>query len=467
MIAQLETPVLSLVLTVAALVAAFGALKTARTPPGAVAWVVFLLTLPLVAIPLYIVFGFVNHWSYTARRRASDRALHLDRDGTVPRPRELEGRLSVFEAMSGLRAERGCGMDLLIDGEETFDAIFGAMEGARHYILVQFYTIRDDEVGARLREVACERARAGVRVHILHDAFRGVGLPRAFVRELRGAGVRIHAPRGPRRWLGALQVNYRSHRKAVVVDGQTGFTGGLNIGREYLGRSRIGPWRDTFVELTGPIVAQLQETFARDWLWATGQDISEGLCWSPARDRRDMTGLMLSAGPTDDQETGTLHFCALAGAAQWRLWIASPYFVPDIDVMTALKLAAVRGIDVKVLIPHGPDHIPPWLAAFAYFDEFRAAGGEIWRYDEAFMHSKAVLVDDDLVSIGTMNLDIRSCMLNYEQTAIFLDRGAARDVETMLKADFARAHRMDRWLEEQPLHIRLGAPFARLFAPML
>ncbi len=459
-------PLLALILAAATVFATYQAMRTSRTPQGAVGWVVFILTLPPIAVPIYAFFGYVNYGQFAKARRASDSAL--SEDATAGAPLEERSPLTVFENLGDARAEGGNGIDLLIDGEETYAALTEAIGSARRYLLLQFYTIRSDEAGRRFKAAVIERARAGVAVYILHDSFRGVGLPRRYVADLRAAGVKIRAPSGPPRVLGRLQVNFRSHRKMLVVDGQTGFTGGLNIGDEYLGRDpRIGKWRDTFVRLKGPVVSQLQRTFAADWLWTSGENIADGLEWTPNRDPRDVRGLILSPAPTDLLKTGNLYFCAMAGAARRRLWITSPYFVPDTEVMAALKLAALRGVEVRILVPDKPDHYLPWIAAFSYFDELRDAGGEIWRYTAGFLHQKVVLADDDLVSIGTINLDVRSGLLNFEQTAIFHDAASGRMVKEMLTADFARAYRMTERLDQLSPWRRIAARASRLLAPVL
>jgi cardiolipin synthase len=254
----------------------------------------------------------------------------------------------------------------------------------------------------------------------------------------------------------------------LIVDGTVGFIGGLNAGDEYMGRSPVfGAWRDTHVEIRGPMVAQLQLIFAEDWHWATGALILEELTWEAPHAPEDMTGLIAATGPADEAETGSLMYFAAISAAQRRLWIASPYFVPDIDITAALRAAALRGVDVRLLVPDVIDHYLPWLAAFSYFDDIREAGVRVFRYQEGFMHQKVFVVDDDLAAVGTHNLDNRSFRLNFEAMALFFDHRASDDVARMLSADFERATELKLSLAEQPARIRYGAPIARLFSPLL
>jgi len=271
--------------------------------------------------------------------------------------------------------------------------------------------------------------------------------------------------RGPKQ---RFQINFRNHRKTVVVDGVTGFTGGLNIGDEYAGLDpRFGPWRDTHVRLAGPLVSQLQLIFAEDWHWATGEALLDDLSWEPAHAADDMAGLIVATGPGDQSETGSLMFFSAIIAARNRIWIASPYFVPDTDIIAALRNAALRGVDVRILLPDLADHQLPWLAAYSYFDDIRSDGVRVFRYMEGFMHQKAFVIDDDVAAIGTANLDNRSFRLNFETMAFFFDKRAAERVDRMFRGDFDRSFELTETLSQQPPYVRYGAPVARLFAPLL
>ena len=211
----------------------------------------------------------------------------------------------------------------------------------------------------------------------------------------------------------------------------------------------------------------MQLIFAEDWHWATRENLIDVLNWDikPAEANKD--AVIVATGPGDEFDTGSLYFCALIDAAKDRLWIASPYFVPENDILTSLKLAAMRGVDVRVLTPEVADHTIPWLAALEYFDKIMEAGVEVWRYNEGFMHQKVVLVDDMITSVGTTNLDNRSCRLNFEETAVVFDQDTALQVAAMFEADFARSFRLTQKLTDRSFKERYGAPLARLFSPLL
>lgn len=450
---------------------AFRAIAGARTPQGSVAWVVFLLVAPYLAVPAYLFLGHSRVSNYIVARRVSEQIIEgITGHAQEHAPAGDDDQVGYpgFEKTAGLPIVSGNDCALLINGQATFDAIFAALDAAESYALIQFYIIHDDDLGRALksRMIAC--AQRGVTVRLLFDSVGSAKLPQSYLDELHGHGIQTidaHAIRGPKT---RFQINFRNHRKTVVIDGLIGFTGGFNVGDEYMGRDpKFGAWRDTHCQLAGPIVAQLQLVFAEDWYWATEENLLDDLNWETGRAEANMDGLIMATGPADQMETGSLYFCAAITAAKERIWIASPYFVPESDIMTALKLAAMRGVDVRILVPEVIDHKIPWLAAFAYFDELLDAGVQIWRYTNGFMHQKVLVVDESIASIGTTNLDNRSCRLNFEATAILFDKRAARDVAAMLEQDFSDAYLLEKKLNDQTAKVRYGAPVARLFAPLL
>lgn len=463
--------ILGIVLLALSAGCAWHATTTARTPQGAVGWVVFLLAAPYVAVIAYAFLGRHKYRGYAITRRDSQKFIKDARnfsDRLMPTPARGGVSFEPFEKIARLPALRGNSMELLIDGQSAFDAIFKAIDDAQRYILAQYYIIRDDETGRAFRDRLVAAAERGVSVRLLFDPVGCNRLPDSYFPPLRQAGVSVMDRRSARGASSRFQINFRNHRKTVIVDGSTGFTGGLNVGDEYMGRSStFGAWRDTNVMLRGPVVTQLQLIFAEDWHWITGGSLLQELEWNPPLAKEDMTGLVLATGPGDEWDTGALYFFSAITAARHRIWIASPYFVPDIDVLTALKHAALRGVDVRVLVPAEIDHWITWLAAHAFFDEVTDVGVNIWCYREGFMHQKVILIDDDLAGIGTTNMDNRSFRLNFETMALFFDRRAAASTEAMLTADFERAVRLQKRLPEQPASIRFGAPLARLFAPLL
>lgn len=448
---------------VAGAFAALHALMRTRTAPGAVAWVLGLLLLPYVTLVPYLFLGrsrFRGYVDMHRRRGGERRAKAIGADRVVD-----DARYAGIAAMLGVNLRGGHRLRLLVDGEATFDAILGAIAQAEHCVLVQFFIFHDDGLGQRMQEALLERAAAGVEVCVIYDAVGSHDLPRRYVETLRAGGVRVHAF-AARGWTNRLQVNFRNHRKIVVVDGRRGFVGGLNVGDEYLGlKPPLAPWRDTHMELQGPAVADLQRAFAEDWLWLTGAE-------PPLRAPREVDGsaatLVAATGPADRQESCSLFFAEAIRAARERVWLATPYFVPDAAVGAALRTAVFRGVEVRLLLPARPDHFTVFQSSTLHAYEALRAGIRAFRYRPGFMHQKVVLVDDDTAVVGSMNLDSRSFRLNFEVSALNVDRAFAADVEAMLREDFAHAVEIDeREYRGSPYWRRVVMHVARLFDPVL
>jgi len=456
---------------VASVLFAFRAAVTARTAQGAVGWVVFLLALPFAAVPAYLFLGHHRLRGYIVSRREARQVVEAIREfaaRNAPDPERTRINLAPFEYCANLPAVRGNGAELLIDGAAAFDAMFAAIDAAQSYVLVQFYIIRNDALGRAFQDRLIAAAARGVRVRVMTDAVGSFGLPMRYITRLRAAGIEVAHRKRSRAPSYRFQINYRNHRKSLIVDGETGFTGGFNVGDEYMGRKpAYGAWRDTHLRLCGPMVSQLQLIFLEDWHWLTEEAPFADLNWTAPRAAADATGLIVATGPGDETETGSLMFFSAIAAAKERVWIASPYFVPDIDIVSALRHAALRGVDVRLLVPDRTDHWMPWLAAWAYFDAITEAGVRVFRYTGGFMHQKAFVVDDTLAAVGTTNLDNRSFRLNFEAMALFFDSDFAGRVDAMLRADFERSFEMQDGIAQQSLFVRYGAPVARLLSPLL
>jgi len=333
---------------------------------------------------------------------------------------------------------------------------------------VQFFIIKDDLLGRRFKAALMQKAAEGIRVYLLFDEIGCHKLPQAYVDDLRNAGAKVHAFHTTKGRANRFQLNFRNHRKIVVVDGVVAYVGGHNVGDEYLGKSaRFSAWRDTHVEVKGPVVQAVQFSFLEDWYWASSR-IPE-LNWKllPAKDS-DILVQLVATGPADRLDTCELLFVHAIQSARRRLWIASPYFVPDASLISALQLAALRGVDVRILIPEKPDHLLVYWASFSYYEQVLPLGIQLFRYQAGFMHQKAMIVDDQIAAIGTANFDNRSFRLNFEITLLFDDRNFAGDVETMLADDFARSRRVTMAdFEQRSFFFKLAARSSRLLSPIL
>lgn len=453
-------------------VSAVLALMSSRTSQGAIAWIISLLTMPYVAVPAYWVFGRPRFYGYVSARGERDtvlrRVLARYRDRVDPYLAAAQDadiraveQLAMMPLTSGNRAE------LLIDGDATFESLFAGIDAAEEYILIQFFIVRDDALGLELKRRLQRAADRGVRVYFLYDEIGSRGLGQGYLRDLAETGVEVSPFRSSRGLRHRFQLNFRNHRKVLVVDGREGWLGGFNVGVEYLGQHpRHGHWRDTHLKLTGPSVLGLQEAFWEDWHWATGEMIT--LSWTPRVTCRECQNVVIvPSGPADRLETASLLVQHVIHSARERLWVTSPYFVPDRSVQDALRLAAMRGVDVRIMMPERPDHLLVFLSAFSFLPDMLRAGVKVYRYQPGFLHQKVILIDDAAASVGTVNLDNRSFRLNFEITAVVPDRTFAAQVRTMLEKDFAACRQVAlEELTSRPLWRKLVSRAAYLFSPI-
>lgn len=452
------------------------AIMQTRTSQGAIAWALSLNTCPYLAVPAYWVLGESKFDGYHVLRHsqisdlpfASQTHDRLVKEDLLYRPTtdQQESQARLLHNLARLPLTTGNDASLLVNGDATFEAIFRGIATAKDYVLVQFYILRDDDLGKRLIACLKERVQAGVRVYVLYDELGSKELKPPFLEKLRQEGIEIY-PFNTRQGRGhRFRLNFRNHRKIVVVDGRLGYVGGHNVGVEYLGQDPVlSPWRDTHVEVTGPVVLGFQVSFVEDWDWATGQILDVN--WDPQRSETgNKVAIGIPTGPADQLETGTLMFLDMINSARHRIWIVSPYFVPDDDLISALQLAALRGVDVRILIPENPDHKLVYLSAFSYLEEAEKANVKIFRYKPGFLHQKVMLVDDSRATVGTANFDNRSMRLNFEITLLVHDSEFAAEVEAMLEKDFEESRPVASTdYTNQSFCFRLAVRCARLLAP--
>ncbi|PYQ61879.1 MAG: cardiolipin synthase [Acidobacteria bacterium] len=457
------------------ILSAIRAVMDARTAQGAIAWAIALIAFPYLALPLFWIFGKRKFEGYVIERRSAlseaspiARQAHqalIDRGLLV---RTEHSRELPFERLAKLPFTTGNDAELLIDGDATFASMFAGIEKARDYVLVQFYIFRDDQIGRTLQERLLARVRAGVRVYLLYDEIGSHDLSRHCIKRMRAGGIDVRSFHTVGGRANRFQLNFRNHRKIVIVDGTDAWVGGLNVGDEYLGRDpKVGFWRDTHLHVQGPVVQAVQVAFLEDWHWAA--DEMPALNWNPCAAangaRREV--LALPSGPADELETCTLFFIAAINAATSRLWIASPYFVPDEQFITAVQLAALRGVEVRIIIPKHSDNLLVGLSIWSFLDELESVGVEFYRYTRGFMHQKVTLIDDEYCTIGTANFDNRSFRLNFEITMGVADRELASQVRAMLEADFANAERIRASdLTARSFPFRFAVRAARLASPV-
>ncbi len=460
---------------IAGIVSAIFAVMNTRSSQGAVAWSVSLVTFPFLAVPFYWVFGRNKFQGYVlARQEQLEVVNSMLAESTLELRQQAhdmgvdEGRLRSAERLARIPASANNRMELLIDGEETFESILTGIDTAEHYVLVQFYILRNDTIGRKLKDRLIARAKDGVRVYLLYDEICSFGLSASYLDELEAAGVDARPFNTRKGAINRFQLKFRNQRKIVVVDGRTCWIGGHNVGDEYLGQDpKFGNWRDTHVRIDGPGTLAAQVSFVEDWHWATDSVLTD-LSWEPASADGNCALLIAPTGPADELETASLLHTQVINDAKERLWIASPYFVPDYATIAALQLACLRGVDVRIIVPDKTDNLLVTLASYIYFQMIAPSGASFLRYTDGFMHQKVFLVDDRIAGVGTANFDNRSFRLNFEITTMANGPDYVGSVEKMFEADFARSEPMTAdAFTTRPFWFRLAAQVSRLTSPVL
>jgi cardiolipin synthase len=455
-----------------AFICAVREIMNSRTSQGSIAWLLSLGLLPFPTAFLYLIFGWKAFDDYATDRIRNGRAARpLRAKDLALIDRETSHLWPVQTKVSEVPFLNGNAVELLVDGRATFDSIFEGIAKAKDYLLVQFYIVRDDALGKELAERLIERARAGVSVYLLYDDIGSTGMPKRYRTQLREAGIKVAGFNQRHKFLrvyGPSRINYRNHRKIVVVDGEHAWVGGHNVGVEYLGENpRFGRWRDTHVRVSGPAALGCALLFREDWEWATGETLPATPPETVATPG-DQSVLVMGSGPADKLEECAIAFTDIIGRARERLWIVSPYFVPDTDIRTALFAAKLRGVDVRVMLPDEPDHKLVWLASIAHADAMIEHGVEIHRYQDGFLHQKVVLMDDQIASIGSVNFDNRSFAINFEITLWFTDKKTIDAVEAMLIEDFKSCRQVSiEEVKTRTLPLRFMTQAARLLSPLL
>ncbi|MDY6793082.1 MAG: cardiolipin synthase [Thermodesulfobacteriota bacterium] len=457
------------------IIAAVHAIMTSRTSQGAIAWGISLVTFPWLALILYAIFGRNKFKGYVSLRNSKDKSIQRiigsSRGEAVEKKlicEELTTSEMALTRLSNLPMTHSNNSQLLIDGEETFDCIFKGIESAKEYILIQFYIVRDDELGRKLKNKLIQKARARVRVYFIYDEIGSYKLPEGYIQEMQDEGIEVSAFHTTKGKANHFQLNFRNHRKVVIIDGKVAYIGGHNVGDEYVSRHpKFGTWRDTHVKLEGPVVKHIQFCFTQDWYWATTR--IPDLKWNMNKaDNGNEKTLLIASGPADDFDTCSLMFLHAIHMAKERLWIASAYFVPDIQILSALKLAVLKGVDVRILIPEKPDHRTVYLASFFYYQHTLPFGIKIYRYTKGFMHQKVLLVDSACAAVGTANLDNRSFRLNFELTLLNFDSAFIKKVQDMLRKDFSCSRPVESTdYTRRSFLFKLAVRSARLLSPIL
>jgi len=472
--------ILSVLVTLSVIFISFVIFFENRHPTQTITWLVVLGSFPLVGFIFYLLFGRNYRKEKMFRKKYFlDKQAFLTVEGDED-PRndekirllgEHQGKLfTLAQKLGNSPISFDTATKILTNGEETFQQIIEQLKRARHHIHLEYYIVRHDHIGQEIKNILIEKVRQGVKVRFLYDAVGSWQLSNSYINELKNEGIEM-VTFGPVK-LPFLnnKFNFRNHRKMIIIDGSIGFVGGLNIGDEYLGRNKhIGFWRDTHLMLRGEAVRTLQLIFLQDWYYMTNHSFLTAEYLSPQNDDESHGGVQLIAGGPDNEWSVIKNiFFSMIASAEKSVWIASPYFIPDEDIFSAIKVAALSGIDVRLLVPNKPDKRIVFHASRSYFPELLDAGVKVYEYQRGFMHSKIVIVDHELASIGTSNMDMRSFHLNFEVNAfLFRTKSTQKLVEEYLN-DLEFSKQLDKaTFHDRHLGFKVLESTARLLSPLL
>jgi len=448
------------------------------------AWLMVLLFLPGLGFIIYLFLG----------QRLSQRRLYKLREGQFSRflktveaqKQQLRNRvlplndpaMQAHQDLLYLNLETDTALytqdnevEVFTEGNGLFRSLLQDIREAQDHIHLQFFIVRNDELGRQVMAALTERALAGVTVRFLYDALGSRGVNARFFRELTEAGGTVtpfFPSRIPHRY---MWINYRNHRKLAVIDGNLGYIGGFNIGDEYLGLDqRMGYWRDTHLRIKGSAVHVIQARFLLDWnLAAEGDHMGEEPRYFPDIRGEGRVGIqVVSSGPNSEKEQIKHAYLKMIYQAQKRIYLQSPYLVPDESLLAALKNAAMSGVDVRIMLPARPDHVFVYWASLSYLGELLQSGVRCFLYEKGFLHAKMLTVDGELSSVGSANLDIRSFRINFETNAFLFDRITTRQLEEIFLIDLADCVELTpEAFEQRPWQAKLKESLARLLSPIL
>lgn len=446
------------------------------------AWLMVLLFIPILGFILYLVFGRrisgqrIFTWNTKAKLgvkfTVQEQLRALENDDFHYKNEELAEYKDLYYLH--LRHDDAIltqdnGVTIFTDGKEKFDSLLQDLEQATDHIHLLYYILRHDRLGKRVADVLIRKARQGVEVRVLFDDMGSRRISRKFLHRLRKAGVEIESFFPAKIPKINFKINYRNHRKLAVIDGQTGYIGGFNIGDEYLGHNKkFGYWRDTHLRICGGAVANMQTRFILDWNQASRHDIVYDKRYYAVEKCGDVGVQIVSSGPDSDWEQIKNGYIKMIMSAKKYVYIQTPYFIPDDSLQDILRIVALSGVDVKIMIPNKPDHLFVYWATFSYIGDLLNAGAEVYIYQNGFLHAKTIIVDGKIASVGTANIDVRSFRLNFEVNAFLYDQGLSERLLDAFYNDIQHSTQMTKTLyRNRSLGIRFKESISRLLSPIL
>lgn len=453
-----------------------------KRPSSALIWIMTVVFVPFVGAFLYLLFGTERiknkgkqkfSLNLDLRKRHRDIEPMWGSEG-LPRfkdelPNEIKNIMRVSSKLSPFGPVEGNKLEILVNAEETYRKMEEAILGARHHINLEYYIFYPDKVGARFRDLLAQKSRQGIKVNFLYDAIGSISLgwSRRFLNGFRAANIEPQEFLPLRTFFKPWNMNLRNHRKILIVDNKIGFTGGTNIGEDFLNRGKQ-KWRDTHMMIEGPAVAQLQWVFCQDWYFATGEDLFNRSYFPPAEINGDSMAQVVPGGPDEIKEAIQRVFVTAISQSKKSVYVTTPYFIPDQAEYVALQLAAMRGVDVKLLLPSKSDHRLVQLAAYSYYEDLLKSGVKIFKYMPGILHAKMLVVDGCFVVLGSANVDIRSFSYNFELNVNIYSDEFAKIAEDVFFTDIKNSREVSLEIFlKRPSYACFGENVCRLLSPLL
>lgn len=455
-----------------------------RDPTTVWTWLLLLYFIPILGIFLYFMIGHDFHKQHMFRTKEIEDAVTkaiskqeetIIRDGFAP----SDPRLRKFSDLVLLNLEAADAVysadnevTIYTDGKEKFKALYEEVERAQKYIHIQYYIIRNDELWQPFEELLARKVKEGVEVRLLYDSMGCRKMKGSDWQRIRSKGIQVGEFFPALFGRLQLRMNYRNHRKIVVVDGKTAFVGGFNIGREYLGLDeKFGYWRDTHLSVRGSAVLSLHIRFILDWNYTTKQNLFADDRYFVQQEEGkvgDEAMQIISSGPDSKWQNIRNVYLKMISKARKTIYIQTPYFIPDKSVMDAIRIAAMSGVDVRVMIPCKPDHPFVYWATYSHIGDLLEAGAKCYTYNNGFLHAKGMVVDGLVSCYGTANMDIRSFKLNFEVSAVIYSSRVARRLERVFLEDLEHCTRITPYLYGRRTYlVRFKEQFSRLLSPLL
>lgn len=453
-----------------------------RKPAVTLSWLLVMFFLPGIGFVLYLFLGQdlrKERLFYIKEGEERDLYPLVQQQGEILHNNHLlfhDQRVNEYKSLIKLHIENQAlytqdnQVEVFNDGQVLFDEIKSAISRATKYIHMEYYIIGNDNLGREIVKLLAAKAQSGIEVKLLYDGMGCMQLPRRFFDSLIKAGGKTAVFFPPLLPYINLRINYRNHRKICLIDGEEGFMGGFNIGDEYLGLSEeYGYWRDTHLRIRGSALDELELRFLLDWRYASKDSFSAAAIYFPIRKKRGNTGIqVVSSGPDSKWSAIKNGYLKMISSAKDRIYIQTPYFIPDDSILEALKIASLSGIEVRLIIPGKPDHFFVHWASLSYVGELLEAGVRCFTYNRGFIHSKLAIIDGLVSTVGTANLDIRSFELNFEVNAFIYDEQVSRELEQAFIKDLQDCTEITmEAYENRNRSVKFKESICRLLSPLL